>query len=122
VALAQAHEALAHIGAGRNVHAQAVGRVLVHEAPVGARQQALLCLAHGQHVLQRAAAVLEVHAARIGPAACGHGVEQGGLARAGLADHGQHLAGPQVERGILQRDALAIALADAAHAEQGGGG
>jgi hypothetical protein len=42
VALADRHQPLADIGAGADVHAQAVARVLMHEAPVGAREHAPL--------------------------------------------------------------------------------
>ena len=44
------------VAKAENVHAKAVGRVLVHETPVGAGQQALLGLAHGVHIVQRAVA------------------------------------------------------------------
>jgi hypothetical protein len=36
VAIPDRHQSLADIGAGGNGHAQAIGRVLVYEAPVGA--------------------------------------------------------------------------------------
>jgi hypothetical protein len=118
VPLAQAHQALADVGAGRDVHAQPLGRVLVDEAPVGARQQALLGLAHREDLAQAAGSRLELHAARVGLVARRHRIEQGGLAGARLAHDGQHLAGPEVEARVLQRDAVAVALADAAHAQQ----
>ena len=38
--VADRHQPLADIGAGRDAHAQAIGRVLVDEAPVGAHQEA----------------------------------------------------------------------------------
>ena len=43
--VADRHHALADIGAGGDGHAQPIGRVLVHEAPVGAHQEAPLGLA-----------------------------------------------------------------------------
>ena len=121
VALAQAHQALADVGAGRDVHAQAVGRLLVHEAPVGAGEQALLGLAHGVHIVEPAVAALEQDLSGVGAQAGGERVEQRGLARAGFADDGQHLAGPEFERGLVQSDLLAVAFADALCAQQGGG-
>ena len=45
VPVADRHHALADIGAGGDGHAQPVGRVLVHEAPVGPHQEAALGLA-----------------------------------------------------------------------------
>ena len=52
VAVADRHQPLADIGAGRDRHAQAVGRVLVDEAPVGAHQEAALGLAHAVEVAE----------------------------------------------------------------------
>ena len=45
MALADGHQPLADIGAGRHPHAQAVARVLVDKSPIGAHQQAPLGLA-----------------------------------------------------------------------------
>ncbi|MDT4871672.1 hypothetical protein FQZ97_1068130 [compost metagenome] len=92
----------------------------MHEAPVGARQQALLRLRHAVHVLQQTVAAQELDAASVGRGARGDGVEQGGLARTGLAHHGQHLARPEIEGRLVQRDTIAVALGHAAHAQQRG--
>jgi len=118
VPLAQAHQPLAHVGPSRHVHAQAIGGVLVHEAPFGARQKALLRLAHAVHILQAAVAHQVLHRARVRRQTGRDGVEQGALARARLAHHGQHLAGPQVERCFVQGGEAAEALGHAAHAQQ----
>ncbi len=40
-----AHEPLTDVGAGRDVHAQALARILAHEASVGPHQQPLFGLA-----------------------------------------------------------------------------
>ncbi len=56
VPLADRHQPLADIGAGRDRHAQPVGRVLVDEAPIGAHQQAALGLAHPVEVAEGAVA------------------------------------------------------------------
>ena len=56
VAVADRHQPLADIGAGRDRHAQAVGRVLVDEAPVGAHQEAALGLAQLVEVAEVAVA------------------------------------------------------------------
>ena len=53
MAVADRHQPLADIGAGRDRHAQPVGRVLVDEAPVGAHQEAPLGLAHAVEVAAR---------------------------------------------------------------------
>jgi hypothetical protein len=39
VALAHGHQALGDIGTGADLHAQAIARMLAHEAPVSAGQQ-----------------------------------------------------------------------------------
>ena len=79
---AQAHQALPHIGPGRHVHAQTIGRVLMHKAPVGACQQALLRLAHGIHILQLTLAAEKLNLSRIRATARSNGIEQSGFARA----------------------------------------
>ena len=119
MAVADRHQPLADIGAGRDRHAQAVGGVLVDEAPVGAHQEAALRLAHAVEIAKRAVA----HA--VGDRAGGRhhpgrdAVEQRRLARAGLADHGQHLARPQLEGDILAADARAIEFGERIDAEKG---
>ena len=48
MALADGHQPLAHIGPGGDAHAQAIGRILMNKAPIGAHQEAFFCLVHGQ--------------------------------------------------------------------------
>ncbi len=54
----------------------------------------------------------------LGLDARGNRVEQGGFARARFAHHRQHLAGPEIERGVVQHRAIAVAVAEVAHAQQ----
>ena len=53
---ADRHQPLADIGAGRHPHAQALRRILMHEAPVGAEQKAPLGLAETGKIPQHAVA------------------------------------------------------------------
>ena len=97
VPVADRHQPLADIGAGRHRHAQPVGRVLVDETPVGAHQEAALRLAHAVEVAERAVAhaVGDRAGSRRQPRR--EAVEQRRLARAGFADDRQHFARPQLE-------------------------
>ena len=116
--LAKTHQALTHIGSGRNVHAQPVGRVLVNEAPVGARQQPLLRLAHVEHIHKLTGSRQKLHASAVRQAARRNRIEKGRFAGARFTDHRQYFARPKVERCVLQRHAIAVALSDAAHAQK----
>ena len=56
---AHSHEPLADVAAGRNAHAQTLARILVHEAPVGAHEEAPLgfvqvAARHAQHAIAHA--------------------------------------------------------------------
>ena len=110
--------ALADVGAGRHAHAQAVARVLLDHAPIGARQPPALRLGQAQDVHDRAVALSEFGASgrRLEPP--GQALEHRGLAGPGLADHAQHLAGPEVEADVEASDALAVAR-QPAHATAG---
>jgi hypothetical protein len=95
VARADRHQPLADIGAGADVHAQAVARVLVDEAPVGAHQQRAAPARQRTDVGpgRRPACVLDAAAGRASEA--DEAVEQRRLAGARFADDAEHLAGPE---------------------------
>ena len=103
VARAQRHKALAHVGATRHIHAQAVARMLLHKAPVGACQPAQAHLRHGGQVLQpfgyavRLSTHVVVHRAFVARMARCQQAQQRALARARLAHHRQDLAGVQIK-------------------------
>jgi hypothetical protein len=102
------HQPLADVGAGRHRHAQAVGRVLVDEAPVGAHQEAPLGLAHVIEVAVAAVTHVVFDAAGGRHQPGGQAIQQRRLAGARLADDRQHLAGPEFEGDIAAADALAV--------------
>jgi hypothetical protein len=110
VALANGHQSLADICAGRNRHAQAIRRVLVHEAPVRAHEEAALGLAHAGKIAHPAVAHPVLDGAGSRHQAGGEAVEQRRLAGAGFADDGQHFAGPEIEGDVLAADAGAVEL------------
>ncbi len=114
------HQPLADIAAGRDIHAQAITRVLVNDAPGRAHQPAALLLRHGIDV-ERLAGAAKQHRAGIGPVDPGETAQQRRFARAGFADNAQHLARPEIEGDIGAADALAIKAADTGDREQGGG-
>ena len=97
---ADRHQPLADIGAGRHRHAQALRRILMHIAPVGAEQKAPLGLAKLGEIAHHAVA----HPVRDSPGVRRklrrQQLQQRGLARAGFADHRQHLAGIERERNV----------------------
>ena len=100
--LTHGHQALADIGSRRHIHAQTVGGVLVHKAPVGARQQAALGFGHGVNIGQftrpiRPLPHSKFHGSAQWRVARCDRIEQGRFARARLADDGQYFAGPQVK-------------------------
>ncbi len=112
------HQPLADIGAGRHRHAQAVTRVLLDEAPLGAQQRAPLGLAGAVQVEPLATARAITDRTAIRRAAPGEQTEQGGLARAGLADDAQHLAGIEVEAHALAALVRAVQAGQVARREQ----
>ncbi len=72
-------------------------RVLAHVAPVGAEEEAPLRLAERVKIARRPVAHAAAHPAGARRELGREHLQQGGLAGAGLADHGEHLA--LVERG-----------------------
>ena len=118
--VAAIHQAFADIAAGGHVHAQAVARVLVDDAPGRAHQAAALLLGHRVDV-ERLRAATEQHLARVGFVDAGKAAQQGRLARAGFADDAEHLARPEIEGDIGAADALAIEAAHAVDGEKRGG-
>ena len=103
VPVAAVHQALADIAAGGNVHAQAVARVLVHDAPGGAHQAAALLL--GESVdIERPARVLKADIAGIRPVDTGEAAQQRRFAGAGFTDDAEHFARPEIEADILAAD------------------
>ena len=103
VALAQAHQALADVGAGRDVHAQAVARVLLRRSPSRCAPAARRSrFASGVHVeLGGRRGAGRARGLRSGCRRAGEQLQQRGLARAGFADDGQHLAGVAARRAGL---------------------
>ncbi|ENN84500.1 hypothetical protein RHSP_72583 [Rhizobium freirei PRF 81] len=112
VAVADRHQPLADIGAGRNRHAQAVGRVLMHEAPVGPHQEPALGLVHAEEVTIGLVAHMIFDAACRRQQSRRNAVEQRRLAGAGFADDGQHFAGPKLEGHVPAPDTAAVELRD----------
>jgi hypothetical protein len=107
------HQPLADIGAGRDRHPQAVDRVLVHEAPVGAHQITPLGLRHLVDVAACTIAHPVVNRAAGRRQPRGNAIEQRRLAGAGFADDRQHLARPEVETDIRAADPVAVDPGDA---------
>ena len=66
MAIAQRHQPLADVAAGRHVHAQPARGVLMHEAPVGAHQRSAFGLAHAGKVAHGAVAAAIADHAGIG--------------------------------------------------------
>ncbi len=102
MARAGGHQPFADVAAGGDLTAQAVQRVLVHHAPLGAQQAAALALRHGVQILflARLRAVKDLPALRRQPRR--DGLQQGGFAGAGLADDAQHFAGVELERYVAE--------------------
>ena len=97
VPVANSHQALADIGTGRNRHAQAIGGVLVHKAPVCAHQHPQVGFLHVRQIGHDAIAHAVEHVAAGQRQARGNAVQQRCLPGAGFAGYGEHFAGPQVE-------------------------
>ena len=91
------HQALTDIGAGGDRHAEPVSRVLVDEAPVGAHQEPALGFGQPEEIAEFAVAHAVADRTGRGTEARGEAVEQRRLARAGLADHRQNLARPELK-------------------------
>ena len=94
---ADRHQPLADIGAGRDRHAQALRGVLMHIAPVGAEQETPLGFAQRIEIAQHAVAHAIGHTARGRRHLRRQHLQQRRLARTGLADDRQHLAGIERE-------------------------
>ncbi len=92
VTVAHAHQALANVTAGGNAHAQAIARILMHEAPIGAGEEAPFGFREIEQVFRGTIAHAVAHRAGIG---CNwpERVEQRRLAGAGFTDDGEHFAG-----------------------------
>ena len=118
---ALAHQALADVGTGAHVHAQAVGGVLLHEAPLGALELAALALAQAVHVEHAAVGGEVADTAFGGRDAPGNAIEQRALARARFADDGNHLARVEREACVAHGEGLALgeAVVELGHREQG---
>ena len=113
MARAGGHQAFADIASGRDLTAQAVHRVLVHHAPLGAQQAAALGLAHA---VERGALIQNVAVLR--RQARGDGFQQSGFAGAGLADDPQHFARPQLERHVAEAFARRIQVGQVIYRKQ----
>ena len=85
-----------------DAHAEGVARVLLDEAPIGAVQGPQGGGAHGGQIVDGAVGVTVADGAGVGGDAAGEDVEQGRLARAGLADDGEHFAGPQCHLHVVE--------------------
>ena len=118
MARARGHQSLADIGARRDRHAQTVGRVLMHKAPVRPHQEASFCLVHAVEIARFTMphAVTDSASRRQKP--CRDAIEQRRLARAALANHGQNLARPDIEAHILASKPTAVEFGYATRAEQ----
>ena len=113
------HQPLADIAAGGDVHAQVLPRVLVHETPVRPVQRAQRRRRHGVHIVQPARRIAIPHRAGIRAHAARQHVQQRRLAGTGLAHHGQHLAGPEIDIDIDQRGDAAERQRQTARRQQG---
>ncbi|MND47991.1 hypothetical protein D3C80_388990 [compost metagenome] len=110
--VADSHQPLADIGAGRNRHAQSIRRVLVHETPVGPHQETPFGLAHMVEITHRAVAHAIFHAAGRWHEPGGNAVEQCRLAGTGFADNGQNLTRVKLEGDVAATGAVAIIFGD----------
>ena len=90
---AHRHQPLADIGAGRHRHPQAQRGILMHIAPVGAKQKPPLGFAEGCEIAHHAVAHPVRHTPRARRQLRRQQLQQRRLARAGFADDRQHLAG-----------------------------
>ncbi len=94
---ASGHQRLADIGAGADIQAKAVARVLMDEAHLAAEQAA----PRGSGSVARSSTRPSAERKRTLPASGAvrpaSEIEQGRLARARFADDRQHLAGPERE-------------------------
>ena len=115
---ADRHQPLADVGAGGDRHPQSQRGILVHIAPVGAKQESPLRFAERGEVAQYPVA----HAVGYRSPAWSHlrrqELQQRGLARSGFADDRQHLAGIERKRHIAARGQPAVILAQAVRHQQ----
>ncbi len=102
MAMANGHQPLADITAGRDIHAQAERGVLMDEAPVSPEQQAAFCLGEREDLAGLAVAHAVGDVAGVGPQATGEHVQECRFSGARLADDGEHFA-------FLDREADALA-------------
>jgi len=114
------HQALADIAAGRDPKAQAVTRVLVHEAEFRAEQDAALGLRDGVEVLGAAVRGPQQDLAGVRRKAAGQHMKKGGLAGAGFADDRQDLAREDLEACIVESRDGPKALVEQDRLEKGG--
>lgn len=112
VSVADRHQPLADIGAGRNRHPQAIGGVLVDETPVGAHEEAALRLAHAREVPILAIAHVVLDDAGGGHQPGREAGKQGGLAGTGFSDDGEHFARIKFEGDVAAADAASIEFRD----------
>ena len=120
VARAEREQPLAHVRAGRDAHAQPVGRVLVDDAPVGAREPPQRRLGQPQQVHHGPVALRELDAPAARREPTREAPEQRGLSRARFAHDPQHLARPEVEADVEAPDARAVVPGEPAHPEERG--
>jgi hypothetical protein len=120
VSRAHGHQPLADVGACAHTHAQSLARILVHEAPFGAREQAAARFGEAMDIDGAGRCRLVDDRARVGREAACEAIQQGRLARPRFADDAQNFARPQIEVHIVAGDATAEALGDVADREERG--
>jgi hypothetical protein len=113
VALADRHQALADIGAGRHRHAKPERGILMHVAPVGPRQEAALRLAERRQVTRHAVPHAVQHAAGAGFDLAAQQLQQGRFSGARLANHRDDLAFVKLERDIAAAELAAVPFGQA---------
>ena len=113
MARAGGHQPFADVAPRRHLAAQAIHRVLMHHAPLGAQQAAALGFAHAiqRHALIQNVAILRRQAR-------GDGLQQGGFTGAGLADNAQHFARPQLKRHVAKAFARRIKVSQVINRKQ----
>ena len=93
-------------------------RVLVDQSPFAAQQGAPLRFGEGAEVEDGVVAAAIEDFAAVGVDLAGEAVEQGGLARTGLADDAENLAGPEIKGDVAAAQRVAVVLGEVANRKQ----
>jgi hypothetical protein len=110
---ADRHQPFADIGARGHGHAQTQGRILMHVAPIGAKEETALRFAERCKIARRAIAHAIAHAPARGRELRGEKLQQRRFAGAGFPHHGDHLARIKGKRDVAAAELLAVPFAQA---------